>query len=51
MWDFDHHSLPDSLASMFPRRDEIHNRNIRDKTFVLIINMDMIRSHTADHCY
>ena len=31
MWDFDHHSLPDSLASMFTRRDEIHNRNLRDK--------------------
>ena len=29
MWDFDHHSLPDSLASMFTRRDEIHNRTIR----------------------
>ena len=31
MWDFDHHSLPDSLASMFTRRDEIQNRNLRDK--------------------
>ena len=31
MWDFDHQSLPDSLASMFTRRDEIHNRNLRDK--------------------
>ena len=31
MWDLDHHSLPDSLASMFTRRDEIHNRNLRDK--------------------
>ena len=31
MWDFDHHSLPDSLASMFTRRDEIHNRNLRDQ--------------------
>ena len=30
MWDFDHNSLPDSLASMFTRRDEIHNRNLRD---------------------
>ena len=55
MWDLDHHSLPDSLASMFTRRDEIHNRNLRDKTkinstprIVLIIEMDMTRSHTAD---
>ena len=31
MWDFDHHSLPDSLASLFTRRDEIHNLNLRDK--------------------
>ena len=31
MWDFDHHSLPDSLASMFTRRDENHDRNHRDK--------------------
>ena len=31
MWDFDHHSLPDSLASLFKRRDEIHNRNLRDQ--------------------
>ena len=30
MWDFDHSSLPDSLASMFTRRDEIHDRNLRD---------------------
>ena len=29
--DFDHHSLPDSLALIFTRRDEIHNRNLRDK--------------------
>ena len=32
MWDFDHHSLPDSLASMFTHHDEIHNRNLCDKT-------------------
>ena len=56
MWDFDHHSLPDSLPLMFTRRDEIHNRNLRDKknstpSIVLIIDMVMIRSHTADHCY
>ena len=31
MCDFDHHSLPDSLASMFTRCDEIHNRNVHDK--------------------
>ena len=31
MWDFDHHSLPDSLASLFTRREEVHNRNLRDK--------------------
>ena len=31
MWDFYHHSLPDSLASIFTRRDEIHNRNHRGK--------------------
>ena len=31
MWDFDHHSLPDTLASMFKRRDEIHNRILRDQ--------------------
>ena len=31
MWNFDHHSLQDSLALMFTRRDEIHNRNLRDK--------------------
>ena len=30
MWDLDHHLLPDSLASMFTRRNEIHNRNLRD---------------------
>ena len=30
MWDFDHHSLPDSLASMFTRREEIHTLNLRD---------------------
>ena len=32
MWDFDHHSLPVSIASMFTHRDEIHNRNLRDKS-------------------
>ena len=31
MWDFDHHSLPDSLASMFTRREEIHTLNLREK--------------------
>ena len=31
MCDFDHHSLPDSLASMFTRRKEIHNLNLRDQ--------------------
>ena len=31
MWDFDHQSLPDSLTSMFTRRDEIHSRNLRDR--------------------
>ena len=31
IWDFDHHSLPDSLASMFTRRNEIHDHKIRDK--------------------
>ena len=31
MWDFNHHSLLDSLASMFTRRDEIHNRSLRNK--------------------
>ena len=31
MWDFDHHSPPDSLASMFTRRDKIHNRKLRDR--------------------
>ena len=58
MWDFDHHSLPDSLPSMFTRRDEIHNRNLRDKNkiksalhIVLIIDIDATRSHIADHCY
>ena len=30
MWDFDHHSLPDSLASMFTQREEIHTLNLRD---------------------
>ena len=54
MWDFDHHSLPDSFASMFTRRNEIHNLNLRDQTkinftprSVLIIDMVMISSHTA----
>ena len=28
--DFDHHSLPDSLASIFTRREEIHTLNLRD---------------------
>ena len=31
MWVFNHHSLPDSLAEMFTRRDKIHNRNLLDK--------------------
>ena len=31
MWDFDHNTLPNSLSSLFIRRDEIHNRNLRDK--------------------
>ena len=31
MWDFYHHSPPASLASMFTRRDEVNNRNLRDK--------------------
>ena len=30
MWVFDHHLLPDSLASMFTRREEIHTLNLRD---------------------
>ena len=57
MWDFDHHSLPDSLASIFTRRIEIHNCNLREKKkmctlhIALIIDMDTIPSLTADHCY
>ncbi len=30
MWDFDHSHLPHSLNLLFTRRDEIHNRNLRD---------------------
>ncbi len=30
MWDFDHNTLPDSLALQFTRGDVIHNRNFRD---------------------
>ena len=32
MWDFDHSTLPDSLSVLFTRRDDIHNRDLRDKT-------------------
>ena len=35
MSDFYHHSLPDSLASMFTRRHEIYNRNLRDNKIIL----------------
>ena len=31
MWDFDHNTLPISLASLFTLRKEIHNRDLRDK--------------------
>ena len=31
MWDFEHNTLPNSLASLFTLREEIHNRNLRDK--------------------
>ncbi len=31
MWDFDHDKLPRSLAMLFTRREEIHDRNLRDK--------------------
>ena len=58
MWDFDHHSLPDSLALMFTQRDEIHNRNLRDKNKNKLYTAHRFNnkygydsSHTADHCY
>ena len=31
MWDLDHNQLPDSLSTLFTRRDQIHKRNLRDK--------------------
>ena len=31
MWDFDHNTLPNSIASLFTLREEIHNRDLRDK--------------------
>ena len=31
MWDFDHNKLPLSLSILFTRRNEIHNRNLRDQ--------------------
>ena len=31
MWDFDHNNLPISLASLFTLREEVHDRNLRDK--------------------
>ena len=31
MWDFDHNTLPKSLSSLFSRREEVHDRNLRDK--------------------
>ena len=30
MWDLDHNTLPNSLATLFTWRDDIHNRNLRD---------------------
>ena len=58
MWDIDHHSLPDSLASMITDKTRfiISTSVTKTKTnytphIVLIIDMDTIRSHTTDHCY
>ena len=31
MWDFDNNALPKSLSSLFSRREEVHDRNLRDK--------------------
>ena len=33
MWDFDHSKLPLSLSALFTRRNEIHNRNLRDQKY------------------
>ncbi len=30
MWDFDHNTFPAALNVLFTRRDEVHNRNLRD---------------------
>ena len=30
MWDYDHKTLPRSLASLFDRCNEIHSKNLRD---------------------
>ncbi len=31
MWDYDHNTLPNSLASLFIPREKIHNRDVRDR--------------------
>ena len=30
MYDFDHNNLPKSLSTLFVRRHDVHNRNLRD---------------------
>ena len=32
MWDFDHDTLPNSLASLFNRRKDMHNHNLRSSS-------------------
>ena len=32
MFDFDHGNLPKSLSTLFLRRNDIHDRNLRDKS-------------------
>ena len=31
MFDFDHNKLPESLSTLFLRRNDVHDRNLRDK--------------------
>ena len=32
MFDFDHDNLPKSLSTLFVRRNDVHDRNLRDKS-------------------
>ena len=32
MFDFDHNNLPKSLSTLFLRRNDVHDRNLRDRS-------------------